>query len=88
MSRTRIAVDNRTLDFARAVLGEGESLTHFVESAIRQAVLFRRARSEFLCRGIAAAAEARASGQYRDADTVLAELESILRSKESGQSPQ
>ena len=88
MPRTRIAVDNRTLDFARAVLGEGETLLHFVESAIRQAAASRQARSEFLRRGIAAAAEARSSGRYRDADAVLAELESILQSKESGQSPQ
>lgn len=88
MPRTRIAVDNRTLDVARAVLGEGESLLHFVESAIRHAVAFRQARSEFLRRGLEAAAKARSSGHYQDTDAVLAELESILQSKKSGQSPQ
>lgn len=86
MSQTLFAIDKRTLELARAALGEGESLLGFVDQAIRRAALSRQARSEFLNRGLAAGASARSSGRYHDADFVLAELESILRSKELPQS--
>jgi predicted transcriptional regulator len=57
-------------------LREGESLSGFVEEAIRSAIAQRRAQREFIARGLAARDAARANNDYVDADDVLADLDS------------
>lgn len=61
-----------------AVLGEGESLSQFVEASVREALRRRREQAEFVARGIASLARARRSGDYVDADSVVAKLERTL----------
>ena len=63
---------------AEAHLREGESLSAFVEEAVRQGVERRQQQAEFVARGEASAAKARATGKYLPAATVLRKLERRL----------
>lgn len=60
------------------VLHEGESLSAFVESAVRDAAKRRLEQSEFIARGLASLAEARRTGQYVSADVAVAKLQKQL----------
>jgi len=53
---------------------EGESLSSFVETSVREAIERRRTRSEFIRRGLASRDEAKRTGEYIPAKTVHAEL--------------
>jgi ParB family chromosome partitioning protein len=61
-----------------AVLAEGESLTSFVETALRSSVERRRVQAEFVTRGLRARDDARRTGDYVDADDVVAGLQRKL----------
>ena len=63
---------------AEDVLGEGESLSAFVESSIRAQIARRQAQREFIARGLASLNNARRGGGYIAADDVLAKLEDRL----------
>jgi len=59
---------------AEAVLGEGETLSGFVLDALNRNIEYRKARQEFVARGLASAARARKTGKYVPADRVIAKL--------------
>ena len=61
-----------------SVLGEGETLSEFVEASIRASVERRRVQAEFIARGLKSRDEARRTGQYVDADVVVASLQRKL----------
>jgi hypothetical protein len=61
-----------------AVLGEGETLSEFVEASVRASVERRRVQAEFIARGLRSRDEARRTGQYVDADVVVAGLQRKL----------
>jgi predicted transcriptional regulator len=61
-----------------AVLAENETLSEFVEEAVRRAVEHRRVQTDFLARGEAAWQSFRATGQAATADEVLATLQAKL----------
>lgn len=61
-----------------AVLGEGESLSEFVESSVRAGVERRRIQAEFIARGLGSRDEARRTGDYVEADVVVAALQRKL----------
>lgn len=61
-----------------AVLGEGESLSEFVESSVRAGVERRRIQAEFIARGLRSRDEARRTGNYVEADVVVAALQRKL----------
>lgn len=61
-----------------AVLEQGESLSQFVESAVRQTVLKRQHHAEFVRRGIAAIEEAKQAGGGIPAEAVVSTLEAKL----------
>ena len=63
---------------AEAVLEDGESLSGFVLDAVTRSIEHRKARQEFIARGIASAEKARKSGRYISADRVLGKLERRL----------
>ena len=63
---------------AEEILEEGESLSSFVEQSVREGILRRRLKAEFLTRGLQSRDKARESGRYIEADTVLNRLESML----------
>lgn len=61
-----------------SVLEQGESLSEFVENAVRQSVLKRQNQSEFLRRGMAAIEETQRLGNGIAADEVLSQLDGKL----------
>jgi predicted transcriptional regulator len=73
-----LRVDPALREAAEAVLGEGESLSSFVEQAIRASIDRRQAQREFVARGLASRAEARRNGRYVSSDAVLGRLEKML----------
>jgi hypothetical protein len=61
-----------------AVLADGESLSEFVEASVRASVERRRIHTEFMARGLRSRDDARATGDYVDADVVLKGLQRKL----------
>ena len=59
---------------AEAVLERGETLSGFVLEALNRNIEFRKARQEFIARGLASAAQARKTGKYVSADRVIEKL--------------
>lgn len=61
-----------------AVLVEGETLSQFVEASVRASVERRRLQAEFVARGLRSRDEARRTGDYIDAGTVVDGLQRKL----------
>jgi hypothetical protein len=72
----RIAPELR--ERAQTQLRDGESLSAFVEEAVRLNVLRREADREFVQRGLDSLARARQSGKYHSAGKVIRELRADL----------
>lgn len=68
----RVAPELR--EAAENVLREGETLSAFLESALRAQIDQRRMHQQFIARGLASRDRARETGRYVAADAVLAEL--------------
>ncbi|MDQ0013607.1 Arc/MetJ-type ribon-helix-helix transcriptional regulator [Variovorax boronicumulans] len=60
------------------VLGEGESMSQFVEAAVRACVSQRKSQAEFVARGMKSLTSARRSGDYVDASEVMQRLKTRL----------
>jgi len=60
------------------VLAQGESLSQFVESAVRETVFKRKNQAEFVRRGIAAIEVTKRTGSGIAAEVVIAKLEAKL----------
>ena len=60
------------------VLEQGESLSQFVENAVRTTVARRKSQAEFVRRGIAAIAATQRDGSGIPADVVVGKLEAKL----------
>jgi hypothetical protein len=58
-----------------SILGDGETLSEFVEASVRAQLARRRAQREFVSRGLAAIARTRESGGGIPADDMMARLE-------------
>lgn len=63
---------------AEELLENGETLSGFVEDAVRRNVEFRRAQRDFLERGLASAAKAKSTNKYVSAASVLGKLDRRL----------
>ena len=59
---------------AEAVLEQGETLSGFVLEALTRSIEQRKARQEFIARGLASAAQAKKTGKYVSADRVIDKL--------------
>ena len=68
----RVSVDLRRQ--AEAVLEEGESLSAMVLDAVTRQIDYRKARREFILRGIESGASAKASNTYVSSERVLEKL--------------
>jgi predicted transcriptional regulator len=66
-----------------SVLAEGESLSQFVEASVRASVERRRIQTEFVARGLRSRDEAKRTGDYVDADDVVARLQRKLDAAQS-----
>lgn len=74
-----LRVDPELRQAAEALLKEGETLSGFVEEAVRRNVEYRRAQQAFIERGLAARQAARESGEYVAATAVLDKLTKRVR---------
>jgi predicted transcriptional regulator len=70
---------------AEQILEEGETLSSFVEQAIRESIERRQHRQEFIARGLLSRDNARQSGKYVSADSVIGRLEQMLTSANGSQ---
>ena len=68
---------------AEEVLGDGESLSSFVEQSIRESIERRQAQQGFVARGLASRDKAKQTGQYVSADAVVGRLEKMLAKAKS-----
>lgn len=73
-----VRVEPEFREEVEAVLAEGETLSEFVEAAVRAGVARRRTQSEFIARGLRSRDEARRTGDYVSADEVVAGLQRKL----------
>ncbi len=69
-----VRVSPKLRQAAEDVLQAGETLSGFVEDAVRRNVEFRYAQKAFIERGLSSAAAAKESGKYVSAATVLGKL--------------
>jgi ribosome-associated translation inhibitor RaiA len=69
---------------AESVLEQGETLSGFVLDALNRNIEYRRARQEFIARGLASASLAKKTGKYVSADAVINKLERRLAKAKSG----
>ncbi|MEN9479831.1 MAG: hypothetical protein RLZZ298_1226 [Pseudomonadota bacterium] len=70
---------------AEQILQEGETLSSFVEQAIRESIGRRQHQQEFIARGLRSRDQARQSGKYVNADTVIERLEQMLAEAKTSQ---
>ncbi len=73
-----ISVEPELMAAVESVLGDGESLSEFVEAAVRAAVERRRVQADFMARGLRSRGDAKRTGDYVDADVVVAGPQSKL----------
>ncbi len=73
-----LRVDPELRHDVESVLREDETLSSFMEHALRASIRSRRAQKEFIARGLASRDEAKHSGEYFAASDVLAEMEEML----------
>jgi len=72
-----LLVEPQLLADVTAVLHDGETVSEFVESAIRRTIERRRSLAEFNARGEAAWQEYQRTGQSHSLDEVLTELRAM-----------
>ena len=72
---------------AEDVLQAGETLSGFVEEAVRRNVEFRRAQKAFIERGLASAQAARKSGKYVSSAATLGKLSRRLEKARKRRGP-
>jgi predicted transcriptional regulator len=70
-----LRVDPELRAAAEGVLQKGETLSAFVENAVKAQVHYRKTQAEFIARGLASREEAKRTGIYYSAEEVLAHLE-------------
>ncbi len=63
-------------------LHSNETLSSFMEQALRDQVRRRQLQDEFIARGLASRDKARQTGEYYDADDVVAGLDTTFSSAE------
>jgi hypothetical protein len=63
---------------AESVLLEGETLSSFIETSVRETIERRRTRSEFMARGLVSREQSKRTGTYYSADKVHEELKQML----------
>lgn len=61
-----------------SLLGEGETLSEFVETSVRASVHRRRVQAEFIARGLRSRDDAHRTGEYVDAAVMLDQLQRKL----------
>ena len=79
-----LRVDPELRRAAEQVLHKDETLSSFVEQSLRANIERRQLQTEFIKRGLASRDEARRTGEYFAAETVMLELDEMLAKAEAG----
>ena len=82
-SMPSLRVDPELRHDAESVLRDGETLSSFMEQALRSSIQSRRAQKEFIARGLTSRDEAKRTGEYFAAMDVLGEMENLLSQAEA-----
>lgn len=82
-----VRVEPEFRDEVEKVLGKDESLSQFVEAAVRASVRQRKDQAEFVARGVGSLTRARRSGEYFDAGEVMQRLRAKLDSAKARKVP-
>ena len=69
-----VRVSPELREAAEEVLHSGETLSSFIEEAVRRSVEFRQTQQAFVARGLASSRAARKSGKYVSSAAVLGKL--------------
>lgn len=69
---------------AEQILEEGETLSGFVEQAIRESIGRRQSQQAFIARGLRSRDESRQTGKYISAEAVIGRLEELLAVAKDG----
>lgn len=72
-------------DEVESVLQEGESISAFLEQALRQQIARRLAQKAFVDRGLAAGAQAAETGHYASREEVTKSLRAVLERAKAAQ---
>jgi Arc/MetJ-type ribon-helix-helix transcriptional regulator len=70
----------------QSLLGEGETISEFLQTAVQDSVQRRRNQQEFVRRGLASLENAKLTDSYVDADAMLTKLERKLADARVSQS--
>ena len=76
-----LRVEPALREAAQSVLASGETLSSFVEESLKANIERRKYQQDFIARGLASRDEAKRTGEYYSAESVLAELDDILNGK-------
>ncbi|MCK4507299.1 MAG: prevent-host-death protein [Desulfuromonadales bacterium] len=82
-SMPSLRVDPELRHDAESVLLEGETLSSFMEQALRSSIQSRRVQKEFIARGLTSRDEAKRTDKYFAAEDVLSEMEDMLSQAEA-----
>jgi len=73
-----LRVTPKLRDELESVLQEGESLSAFIEAAVRDRVDWRRTQLDFIAAGLAEEERARKENDYVSAEEVIAGMDAII----------
>ena len=76
-----LRVEPKLRQAAESVLKDNETLSSFVEESLRANIEKRLHHEAFIARGMVSRDEAKRTGEYYSAESVLAELDDILNGK-------
>jgi hypothetical protein len=73
-----LRVEPELREAAEGVLQDGETLSSFIETSVRETIERRRMRAEFIARGLRSRDEGKRTGVYHSAESVHSELRKML----------
>lgn len=73
-----LRVEPQLREAVESVLSDGETLSSFVEEALKANVARRQYQQDFIARGLVSAAMAKQNQEYYSSEEVLAELQAML----------
>ncbi|MGQ0442142.1 MAG: YlcI/YnfO family protein [Methylophilaceae bacterium] len=74
-----LRVEPKLREAAESVLATNETLSSFVEESLRANIEKRLYQQAFIARGLTSRDEAKRTGEYYSAETVLGELTNMLK---------
>ena len=73
-----LRVDPELRAAAESVLKEGETLSSFLETAVKQQIDFRKTQADFIARGLASRDRAKQTGRYHTSEEVFGRIRAKL----------